>query len=527
MGEDKEDHLNDSNNLPQLHNSNRDKVSEISPSENIKIRFTGYFSKIIHSKYLIIANKHRHAIIIILIILLGSYIRLTNLTDSGLYTDEAFRALVAEDVLSGSATDNDLTIGMSKIFHIYILKISFFFFGASEFAARLPSVIFGIGTIILMIQLGKKLHNKNVGYLAGFLLAISAWHIKWSIIAKEYSLFMFLASLTIYFLVIAVLQNNNRYYYIMGCVLFLSLLTTRFSLILPIIIIGYLALLNKIKNVHLWISIILPSAIWAVLNYPEIERYGLFHPIYSGDQWWVETNPMFYINIIIINLSVLAIIALFYSIYKILIKPKKEELKEEHRIVALSIFYVGTYFLLLAYFLDSKVDRYLSVIIPFIYLLVSYGFLELYHVVKNKFHPHRLFFILLVILLCVGDIGMLISIDSSSGYRDDYETEWREACAFIKEDLTEEDIVISTVIEPAYYYLRRPILSYSDDWNVVQNLINNDYQSSSQNNSNLWFVADKGRFYNSISSDQRQSIWDNLELVWESKHNYVFEKRYG
>ena len=38
----------------------------------------------------------------------------------------------------------------------------------------------------------------------------------------------------------------------------------------------------------------------------------------------------------------------------------------------------------------------------------------------------------------------------------------------------------------------------------------------------VWFIADKGIFWERMDSWLRNWIWDQFEIAWESSHNYVF-----
>src|SRR3989344_4871422 len=61
--------------------------------------------------------------------------------------------------------------------YLYLTVASEAIFGASEFAVRFPSAIFGILSVWTTYLLTKKLLGKNVGLLSAFLLAISPWHV--------------------------------------------------------------------------------------------------------------------------------------------------------------------------------------------------------------------------------------------------------------------------------------------------------------------------------------------------------------
>ena len=60
----------------------------------------------------------------------------------------------------------------------YYLNVPFvLIFGATEFAFRLTSVVFGCGSIIAIYFTGKEMANRFVGFLAAFLVAFSTWYV--------------------------------------------------------------------------------------------------------------------------------------------------------------------------------------------------------------------------------------------------------------------------------------------------------------------------------------------------------------
>lgn len=74
-------------------------------------------------------------------------------------------------------------------------------FGLNAFALRLPSALFGIGSVILLFFLVRKLWNNQIGLIASFLLAVSPWAIGLNRIALEpnLSLLLILIGLLFFF----------------------------------------------------------------------------------------------------------------------------------------------------------------------------------------------------------------------------------------------------------------------------------------------------------------------------------------
>ncbi|MDO8638924.1 MAG: glycosyltransferase family 39 protein, partial [Candidatus Daviesbacteria bacterium] len=96
--------------------------------------------------------------------------------------------------------------------YFFLLWVWSHTFGFSEISVRLPSVFFGVGTVILTYLIGKSLFNKKIGIIASFLLAVSPLHIYYSQEARMYSLSTFSVVLFSYFFVR--LLNGKKYSFI-------------------------------------------------------------------------------------------------------------------------------------------------------------------------------------------------------------------------------------------------------------------------------------------------------------------------
>lgn len=133
---------------------------------------------------------------IFLILFSGLIIRLISLNQS-LWLDEATSALVARMPLVDIFT-KFLPGDFHPPLYYLILKHWVLFFGSSEMALRIPSVIFGVATVYLVYLIGKKVSGSQVGLIAAILLATSGLGIYYSQEARMYSLAAFLVSLSVY-----------------------------------------------------------------------------------------------------------------------------------------------------------------------------------------------------------------------------------------------------------------------------------------------------------------------------------------
>lgn len=122
-----------------------------------------------------------------------------------------------DEATSGLVVKNFSLIGIITKFspgdfhpplYYLILKVWSSFFGTSEIALRLLSLIFGLLTIYFVYLIGKELFNKKAGIIAGLLLATSGLHIYYSQEARMYALTAFLVTISV-FSFMKILKNGE------------------------------------------------------------------------------------------------------------------------------------------------------------------------------------------------------------------------------------------------------------------------------------------------------------------------------
>lgn len=128
---------------------------------------------------------------LILVMGIALILRLVNLNQS-FWLDEAISALVAQKPFPYQWA------GISGDFQppLYYLLLHFFMKleGSSEWFLRIPSVIFGLLTIIVVYKFTTELFNRKVAMVASLMLATSQFHIYYSQELRMYSLVGLLAT---------------------------------------------------------------------------------------------------------------------------------------------------------------------------------------------------------------------------------------------------------------------------------------------------------------------------------------------
>ncbi len=149
---------------------------------------------------------NREEISLVAILLLALVLRLIKLGSRNLWYDEAFAVLYAEKsfsaILYGTITPVEgAAADVHPLLYYFFLHLWMSLFGQSPFIVRLPSVIFGLASIVLAFSIGQRLFDPGAGLLAAAITAIAPFHINYSQENRMYSLLCFLSLLTVYFFV--------------------------------------------------------------------------------------------------------------------------------------------------------------------------------------------------------------------------------------------------------------------------------------------------------------------------------------
>lgn len=86
--------------------------------------------------------------------------------------------------------------------------------GDNEIILRLPSLIAGMATIIVLFLVVRTLYNSTAGLVAAFLLAASPYHVYHSQYARYYAFMMLFGLLAMFFLHLALTRHKWRYWWL-------------------------------------------------------------------------------------------------------------------------------------------------------------------------------------------------------------------------------------------------------------------------------------------------------------------------
>lgn len=136
---------------------------------------------------------------LILILLLGVYLRTVDLMSMGLGFDEPIHIYAAKSLLeNGQPLLPSGRIYSRALLFTYSVAGSFKLFGMNEMSARLPSIVSGVLAILLTFFAGQCLFGPVAGFLAALLMAVMPYEIVFSRACRMYSMYQLFFLLTFF-----------------------------------------------------------------------------------------------------------------------------------------------------------------------------------------------------------------------------------------------------------------------------------------------------------------------------------------
>lgn len=290
--------------------------------------------------------------------------------------------------------------------------------GENTIALRLPSAMFGIVSVYLIILITKKLFDKKTAIIAGALSSTNVYLIWISRIGLQESTLLFFFLLAIYFFLKSI--EDERFFILCGACIGLSWLTKYTAFILAPIFLTYLIIFNReyFRNKFFWAGTILALAIFSpviLYNYKLYLAFGHFDFQFSyifGQKvaaWQIQPGKEEFKNIldkllsIFVNLKnglspaffwlfLASFVYFFYSIIK----------NKNNKNIFLFLAFI---FLFLMYIIIGPSQRFLSMIIPFFIIIVSRGIAGAYDSIQKTMRARnwKYAFLLLPIILFLNE----------------------------------------------------------------------------------------------------------------------------
>jgi len=512
-------------------------------------------------------------LIVSFIVISGFGIRLINLSAPGFGTDEPLHVFAAKSIMeNGKPELPSGELYNRALLYTKLVALSFKFFGVNEFAARLPSVIFGTLTIVLLFFIGKNYFGTRVGLISAFMVAFIPYQIAWSRECRMYTMFQFFFiagvfafykgfenpvdnelknpdSLTnkhsYFFRYFQSLQLNWIWIGFSVILLYISFslqaLTAIFgpSLIVYLVMMGAVVVLNNswggfFGSKYLFlISLIGVASFFSLLISPDVLHFAKAY--LSFTPYWASRfkfNPLYYVTFL--TSTHLFPLGAFLALGSVQVINRKNKTGFYILVcIAVPLFILT--------FIPSKVrgDRYIFNIIPLIILMASYSINNLFHLEsarisellsKHKMYKYKTFIstaILIIVFLFVSSPWVYYNYRTlfdyygpdknlAMGHRN-----WRQASNYIAKYSKPGDITIPSEPLTVHYYGGINIHYYiGNDYTDQRGFLVKDEKRISDiedlknvmsKNSRGWIIVNQGRFYSFRTPKKlREFIFNNL-----------------
>jgi len=157
-------------------------------------------------------SKLQNFLLFGLLLAVALWLRIRNLGDLSLMGDEGIEALAVRGILEHGVPKVDSgLIYIRWPLYLYMQAAFAHLFELNAFWLRLPSVIWGVATIIPAYILGRDLFNRPIGLLTALILVFSAWEIEISRYARGYTAFQFFFLISLICFYRGFMLDKNKY----------------------------------------------------------------------------------------------------------------------------------------------------------------------------------------------------------------------------------------------------------------------------------------------------------------------------
>ncbi len=514
-------------------------------------------------------KKANILLLLILIIILGSFLRVYKLSSESFWIDEAATVYTTKQDAVNTVKDIYITLEHASQYFkgggippLYLVLANYWtkLVGLSEAKLRLLSAIFGIISVYVIFLVGKDMFDEGVGLVSAFLLSINYLQIYYSQEARPYSLGILLTLLSVYFLFNA-LNKKKIFYWIAHVVSSVLLIYTHYFGFLILLFESLFLLFylkeyrNSVKSIFIsalsifvlyipWLPVLVrlisgseylrlylgKNVLWDLVKIsvqfnswitPDFKTRDALRPLYSS------FNNLHIYDLILVSwlawltiICVISITILFGSSFFILLTSKNKKTNKYN-------FQDKKYvFLLMWLFTPISIPILITIIFPSspIFGFVQYAIFAspaYYLIVSKGILQSRKYSIILGILL-------IISIPPLYSYYSNFDKQqWRESAEYFKTNRNSNEIIVTNVpanVLPLSYY-------YADMDNVVGIADLEDLKREIKDGNTVWLLYSSekyGDFNGTIKSYLDASYklnkkieFTGIKIFYYTKNNYL------
>ena len=327
---------------------------------------------------------------LLIIVILSIVLRLPYL-DGSFWMDEAAQAL---EVVRPFSQQLEISADFQPPLLHLVLHLAQYFSHSEWFLRTIGALIPGIITIVYTYKIAKHLFSQKVATITGLLLATSSFHIFFSQELRPYSLPAMLATLSMYFFLQAIEKKTKDDFIYLTLSNTLGLYASYLYPFFMLSQIAYIVCNKRLRKTKAFLNSFVISILSFVPLLPiflgQLEQGGIVRTTLPGWDQVVSTPQLKAIplvfgklifgvlpldaNFLIITLSVL----LFISGIAILHTLLKNSQKTQIQIVMYWIIVPVLTAWLISFIVPVVSPKRLLYILPGIYILCSYAFVELY-----------------------------------------------------------------------------------------------------------------------------------------------------
>jgi uncharacterized membrane protein len=316
-------------------------------------------------------------------------------------------------------------------FYYYCLSVWIKLFNDSEYCVRLLSAIFSALSAGFVFLLANKFFNKVTAIIASFLYLSSNFLYFYSHEARAYTLIALLVLVSSYLFLNFKEKNTWKHIVFLGLINFLIAYTHYIAgLVIVFEVLFMLFYFDRKQKLKLSYSILI-TILLIIIRFTKKQFLLIFAFNSPESKFWLKKSEFSYLLEVLSEFffDYYLIIPFCFIILLGLVLVYKYKNKESNFASTYSLV-VGLGSIIIVYLVGIKVsiflDRYLIFAVPFIYILIAYGF----SFIKNKY---------------IGIVfSMLFFIYFS--FKIDYKTtkpmDYKNAVGFIKHIKTAEDLII-------------------------------------------------------------------------------------
>lgn len=416
----------------------------------INIALPAVIGVVVLNKEFLIKSK----IAIFFITILGLLLRFYKISERSIWLDEAITAQVSQSGILGIVLNRSQT-GIHPPLYFILMYFWTKIFGDSEFALRSLSLVFGVLSILILYRFVSKIYDRTIALISSLLFTLSPFFLYFSQEARMYSLFTFLALLSLNYVYNLVTKEFTRKNLIIILIINSILLYTHFFSTLLILVENIFIFITQrrnFKNFKKWLLyqfinlIIFSPWLYVILirNTPEVYQgaqslsfytiLASFYQIFFGfARSIIEKGNLHYF------IFIFFLILAFFG----MLPPYNDK---KGFLLNILYFFIPFFSLIIISSLGKSFysSRYMSAFVPGVLIIISRG------IKKIKFYP-------LITVLVLFLIGLYSILDISYYTRMKYlNRPWRDIVSFIHENSEPSHKVIIT---EAYYY--RPFEYYN------------------------------------------------------------------